>query len=128
MCRQQFFFSLMLLVSDNLFGVVEPIVGEDIKVLNPYPLLGAPSRPCWPRGLPLHMIHDKVTNQWSNLNNSIKFGVLQSLADIQPDVDAIYRLTRDTPFNFIRPEPIPTPAEQKGKQNRHSISLKVIQI
>ena len=31
-----------------------------------------------------------------------KFGVLQSLADIQPDVDAIYRMSRKTPFLFKR--------------------------
>ena len=104
-----------MFISDSSIGVIEPTVGADITVLNPYPLLGAPSRPCWPRGLPLHMIHDEVTSEWSQVNNTVKFGVLQSLADIQPDVDAIYRLTRDTPFNFIRPEPIPTPAEQRGK-------------
>ena len=79
--------------------------------------MGAPSLPCWPRGLPLPMIHDQVTNKFSMLNDTVQFGVLQSLADIQPDVDAIYRLTRDTPFNFIRPEPIPTPVEQRGKFN-----------
>ena len=28
------------------------------------------------------------------------FGILQSLADIQPDVDAIFRLTHKTPFVF----------------------------
>lgn len=26
--------------------------------------------------------------------------IVQSLADNEPDVDGIYRLTRDTPFNF----------------------------
>ena len=77
--------------------------------------MGAPTKPCWPRGLPLHMIHDEVTNTSLMVNNLIKFGVLQSLADIQPDVDAIYRLTKDTPFNFNRPEPIPTPIEHSGK-------------
>jgi hypothetical protein len=30
------------------------------------------------------------------------FGVLQSLADMQPDVDAIYRMTQKTPFLFRR--------------------------
>ena len=29
--------------------------------------------------------------------------IIQSLADVQPDVDAIFRLTKKTPFNFIRP-------------------------
>ena len=43
------------------------------------------------------------------------FAVLQSLADIQPDVDAIYRLVRGTPFSFIRPEPTIAPSVQKCK-------------
>ena len=29
--------------------------------------------------------------------------MLQSVADYQPDVDAIFRLTRKTPFTFRRP-------------------------
>ena len=105
----------MFVISDTSVGILEPIVGSDIIGFNPYPLLGAPTKPCWPRGLPLHMIHDEVTNKSLLLNNPAKFGVLQSLADIQPDVDAIYRLTKDTPFNFNRPEPIPTPIEHRGK-------------
>jgi hypothetical protein len=60
------------------------------------------------------MIHDKVSEKYSVVNTTIKFGVLQSLADVQPDVDAIYRLTKETPFNFKRPMPIPSPAEQRG--------------
>ena len=32
------------------------------------------------------------------------FAVLQSIADLQPDVDALYRLIRGTPFSFTRPE------------------------
>ena len=62
------------------------------------------------------MIHDKVpTECFEEENSSVTFGVLQSLADIQPDVDAIYRLTKETPFNFIRPPPIPTPIEKTGE-------------
>ena len=33
----------------------------------------------------------------------VNFSVLQSVADYQPDVDAIFRLTRKTPFTFRRP-------------------------
>jgi hypothetical protein len=32
------------------------------------------------------------------------FGVIQSLADIEPDVDAIFRMTQKTPFIFDRPQ------------------------
>ena len=37
---------------------------------------------------------------------SVNFAILQSVADFQPDVDAIYRLTRTTPLSFERPTPI----------------------
>ena len=41
------------------------------------------------------------------LNRSgVNFGVLQSVADFQPDVDAIFRLTRNTPFSFQRPNDV----------------------
>ena len=94
---------------------------------NPYPLLGAPSLPCWPRGMPLSMIQCKKCGEYEEENihlyqnesstNTIKanFAVLQSVADIQPDVDAIYRLTRETPFSFIRPEPMTAPIIRRGK-------------
>ena len=49
------------------------------------------------------------------MQKKIKFGVLQSLADIQPDVDAIYRLTKETPLVFERPTPIPSVVEQRGE-------------
>jgi len=62
------------------------------------------------------MIHDEVSQKYSVVNTTIKFGVLQSLADVQPDVDAIYRLTKETPFNFKRPIQIPSPAEQRGNK------------
>ena len=49
----------------------------------------------------------------TNTNES-NFAVLQSLADIQPDVDAVYRLVRGTPFSFKRPNKIIAPSVQKG--------------
>ena len=75
------------------------------NVLNPYPFLGCPEPVCWPRGFPLENILD-VENVNLMCNNDMKtnFGVLQSLADHEPDVDAIYRLTRGTPFSFNKNE------------------------
>ena len=102
-------------------NLVEPEISRKnasgIKAYNPYPKLGAPEIPVWPRGFPMDSVRDSAT--WSaNLsdppigqsNGHVTFGVLQSLADIQPDVDAIYRLTHKTPFNFIRPPTIKPPA------------------
>ena len=53
-------------------------------------------------------------NSYTKLSTKTNFAVLQSLADIQPDVDAVYRMIRDTPFSFVRPEPIPAPVVEKG--------------
>ncbi|MDB5110292.1 MAG: hypothetical protein JWR67_1406 [Mucilaginibacter sp.] len=60
----------------------------------------------WPRGLPLDLIKHKF-----NLKNEItmeecKIGIWQGLADEDPDVDAIYRLTNDTPCYFNKREPV----------------------
>ena len=33
--------------------VIEPELGQNKIVYNPYPILGAPQSPCWPRGFPM---------------------------------------------------------------------------
>ena len=102
-------------------------------------MLGAPSLPCWPRGLPLNKIRDEplfedrlystsIFNNGYNATKPVptKFAVLQSLADLQPDVDAIYRLVKKTPFYFSRPEPIQPKIIKEGESFliRHSKCLK----
>jgi len=58
---------------------------------------------------------DAFQNESSGNKEEANFAVLQSLADIQPDVDAIYRLIRGTPFSFVRPASIDAPIVQKCK-------------
>ena len=76
--------------------------------------------------MPLHMVlqdasfgsskdFDAFQNESSGNKEEANFAVLQSLADIQPDVDAIYRLIRGTPFSFVRPASIDAPIVQKCK-------------
>ena len=83
------------------------VTGSSVT-FNPYPFLGAPLNTTWPRGLPLNeILHQDVWNVSTDDHRRTreplsKFGVLQSLADIQPDVDAIYRMTQETPFVFKR--------------------------
>ena len=78
-------------------------------------MLGAPSLPCWPRGLPLQNIKEEVVPSGVYVDSKkFQFAVLQSLADVQPDVDAIYRLTKNTPFQFKRPEPFDAPSVKEG--------------
>ena len=66
------------------------------------PTTGAPSMPCWPRGLPLQDIKfnaSKVTMKPKKIPVT-SVGIIQSLANHDPDVDAIYRLTQPLPFDF----------------------------
>src|SRR6185437_8772549 len=60
----------------------------------------------WPRGLPLHLISRQFGLEKKLEDSDIKVGVWQGLADEDPDVDAIYRLTDDTPCYFDKREPV----------------------
>jgi hypothetical protein len=56
----------------------------------------------WPRGLPLSDIkfnHSSVVFMETDIPMET-VGVVQSLANKDPDVDAIYRLTQPLPFDF----------------------------
>jgi hypothetical protein len=60
--------------------------------------------PIWPRGLPL----DSVANAAQPLSNETAPAdcqIIQGLADENPDVDAVYRLTRKLPFYFANETP-----------------------
>lgn len=59
----------------------------------------------WPRGLPLQLINKKQKIE-KTINKSCKVGIWQGLADGDPDVDAIYRLTCDKACNFIERSPL----------------------
>ncbi|KAL3848583.1 hypothetical protein ACJMK2_019433 [Sinanodonta woodiana] len=97
---------------DNLGVVNANILHENWKyltvcseykynLLNPYPYFVVNESYTWPRGIPLEDIRNKdIIPKLCQSSRPIKVGVVQSLANLQPDVDAIYRFTRDTPFNF----------------------------
>ena len=72
-------------------------------LLNLYPTMGASQSPSWPRGFPLLKITANDSLPFLSLPVNIKprsIGVLQSLANGDPDVDAIFRMTGKIPFNF----------------------------
>jgi hypothetical protein len=77
-------------------------VETQFKLYNLYPQMStAPSS--WPRGFPLESIKDRRT--WNSSFTRRRWparrvGVVQSLADHDPDVDGIYRLTQPLPFVF----------------------------
>lgn len=65
--------------------------------LNVYGLFGAPR--CWPRGLPLEFVQRSsgVSSRARGLTRGL---IAQGLADENPDVDAVYRLTHELPVSF----------------------------
>lgn len=64
-------------------------------------------QPIWPRGLPLRNINDSRDKlQWQSQKTKQRVGIWQGLADEDPDVDAIYRLTSNTPCTFQKKEPV----------------------
>eukprot|EP00451_Oxyrrhis_marina_P023056 CAMPEP_0204355492 /NCGR_PEP_ID=MMETSP0469-20131031/34176_1 /ASSEMBLY_ACC=CAM_ASM_000384 /TAXON_ID=2969 /ORGANISM="Oxyrrhis marina" /LENGTH=512 /DNA_ID=CAMNT_0051342749 /DNA_START=8 /DNA_END=1544 /DNA_ORIENTATION=+ len=72
-------------------------------VFNPYPSMGAQRFPFWPRGFPLLQIKDNATADVAMNEveiDSSTIGVWQSLADNDPDVDAVLRMTQDLPMHF----------------------------
>jgi hypothetical protein len=77
--------------------------------LNVYRLFTA--QRIWPRGFPLRRILDSeaVTDDQHLGRGPASVGVWQALADGDPDVDAIYRLTIDQPCEFDDREPVVLP-------------------
>jgi hypothetical protein len=60
----------------------------------------------WARGLPLQLIAKQFHLDKELTNAKVKVGIWQGLADEDPDVDAIYRLTSDTPCYFKEHPPV----------------------
>lgn len=88
-------------------------------VHNPYGCFGAPGV-VWPRGYPLSEIQDHGSTACEVTANdgrtAPRIGVVQALANHDPDVDAIYRLTHPPgalPFSF-----------SPGSPNTHKSALR----
>ncbi len=86
-----------------LTGVFD-YVPENKGFINIYQLYT--SNTIWPRGLPLHLITKDFTLSESIAKKECRIGVWQGLADEDPDVDAIYRLTRGESCTFACREPV----------------------
>ncbi|HLC82327.1 MAG TPA: STELLO glycosyltransferase family protein [Bacteroidia bacterium] len=54
----------------------------------------------WPRGFPLEELQNKQIELSTLKNTSVNCPIQQGLADENPDVDAVYRLTYPLPMNF----------------------------
>jgi hypothetical protein len=73
--------------------------------VNVYSHFGQPS--VWPRGYPLAYVMDKVEDTFKSQDLFVP--IQQGLADEDPDVDAIFRLTRSLDINFTHAEPVGLP-------------------
>ena len=60
----------------------------------------------WPRGLPLNMIASEDDLEAGLVSSRCNVGVWQGLADEDPDVDAVYRLTNNKPCYFRDRHPV----------------------
>lgn len=60
----------------------------------------------WPRGLPLDLVTTNFDVANTDSEIECRVGVWQGLADEDPDVDAIYRLTNNTPCYFAQRSPL----------------------
>jgi len=71
-------------------------------LFNPYPSFRPDCGHIWPRGLPLDYVRGKGVQNWTLHTSQIDRppAVQQFLADEDPDVDAVFRLTRDLPCHF----------------------------
>jgi hypothetical protein len=86
-----------------LFENTYEYVADNAGFINVYQLFT--NRKIWPRGLPLRLISKKFQLETSLTLTNCSIGIWQGLADEDPDVDAIYRLTDDSPcyFNYRPP-------------------------
>lgn len=85
---------------DNTFDCID----NDKGFVNVYQLYT--KQKIWPRGLPLNLISTQFELEKALQSKECKIGIWQGLADEDPDVDAIYRLTNDTPCYFEEREPV----------------------
>lgn len=89
--------------------VNEPVFSVDAELLSDASFVNIYSyftdKRVWPRGIPLRCVLDAETPK-AEAARSLKVGVWQFLADEDPDVDAIYRLTNNTPIYFNWREPL----------------------
>ena|SRR6218665_19567 len=79
-------------------------ISDDQGFVNIYQLYT--QQKIWPRGLPLHLINTQFELDNKITAGDCSVGIWQGLADEDPDVDAIYRLTSDEPCYFNSRSPV----------------------
>lgn len=84
----------------NVSRPLDDVAGHHL--FNPYPSFRPDCGHIWPRGLPLDFVRGKGVQNWTLHTARLDRppAVQQFLADEDPDVDAVFRLTRDLPCFF----------------------------
>ncbi len=75
---------------------------DDKGWINAYRLFSSSN--IWPRGFPIERLQDD--QEMNGIDKKIISPIQQGLADENPDVDAIYRMTQKLPIDFDKREPI----------------------
>jgi len=89
--------------------VISYVPEEDRIAVNVYAHFGKPQ--VWPRGYPLRAIQPGVATEPEKTQKKKKLvPIQQGLANYDPDVDAIYRLTQPLKITFENSPPISIPA------------------
>jgi hypothetical protein len=79
-------------------------ISEDQGFINIYQLYTEQN--IWPRGLPLNLISKQFDLENKIVKKKCQVGIWQALADENPDVDAVYRLTSNAPCYFKERNPV----------------------
>ena len=90
-------------VVDTILESADRLSGDRVRSengwLNIYKNFGAPN--CWPRGFPLQFVKDESSNSRLGIDNK-QWAIMQFLADVDPDVDAVYRMLDGKLIYFAR--------------------------
>ena len=86
------------------------IIMQGANAFNHHPIMGASEKGSWARGFPIDLIGDNSTQGMIAYHDDLRFGgklgssrevgVIQYLADGNPDIDAIHRLSKPLPMTF----------------------------
>ncbi|KAL9178473.1 hypothetical protein ACHAXT_003803, partial [Thalassiosira profunda] len=100
------------------------IVMQGAYAFNHHPVMGASVPNSWPRGFPLSLIKNNATQGADAFEMDLPFatrdqeiGVIQYLADGDPDIDAIHRMTRTLPMYFEGDKSVLTPMHSYSPYN-----------
>lgn len=86
------------------------VIMQGPNAFNHHPIMGASVKESWARGFPIELIRDQTTRGKvayntdlpleSSNGNEREIGVIQFLADGNPDIDAVHRMSKDLPMTF----------------------------